>query len=180
MRSRRMALVLAAVLAAGASAAETLERVLAIVDERPVYLSDVRAVERLDHLGRNDARERVIDEMLLFREANRLPQVTTPVPEPEESGTEPVDEEARARAFARRAAIRRYAAFRFRPQVRLDDEAVRRAYRERWETKVDPPPFAAVSAELREQLIAQAVDRAMEAWVKDLRAAAHIRYNALD
>jgi hypothetical protein len=174
MLSRAAVGLVAVWLASPVSAAETLERVLGVVDERPVFLSEVRAVESLDRVSRKDALERVIDEVLLFREANRLPQATTP-PGPETGGTPAVQ-----RTLARRAAIRRYAEFRFRPQVRIDEEAVRKAYRERWEGAAEPPVFAAVAAELREQLMTQAVDLRMAAWIKDLRAAARIRYNALD
>jgi hypothetical protein len=173
----------AILLAISVDAAETLERVLVVVDERPVFLSDVRTVEWMDHLERKDALERVIDETLLFREAIRLPQVTNTADgasSPANAEPGPGGAASRARTLARRAAIRRYAAFRFRPQIRLDEEAIREAYRERWGSAANPPDLNAVAPDLREELMAQAIDRRVAAWAKDLRAVAHIRYNALD
>lgn len=183
MRSSGALRIAAVLLAISADAAETLERVLVVVDERPVFLSDVRTVEWMDHLDRKAALERVIDETLLFREAIRLPQVTNTAegtPSPAEAQAGPGGAESRARTQARRAAIRRYAAFRFRPQIRLDEEAVRQAYRDRWGSASSAPDFKAVASDLREELMTEAVDRRMAAWVKELRSAARIRYNALD
>jgi hypothetical protein len=177
MRSRVFAVFLFA--AAAAIGAETLERVLAVVDERPVFLSDVRAVEGMDQISRKDALERVIDETLLFREASRLPQVAT-APDLAGPNPGPGGASARRRAVERRTAIRRYAAFRFRPQVRIDDEAIRKAYAERGKTEANPPPFESAASGLREELTMQAVDTRVEEWVKDLRAAARIRYNPID
>jgi hypothetical protein len=183
MRSSGALRVAAVLLAISVHAAETVERVLVVVDERPVFLSDVRTVEWMDHLERKDALERVIDEMLLFREASRLPQVMSSADGTSAtSGAEagPGGAESRARTLERRAAIRRYAAFRFRPQIRLDEEAVRQAYRDRWGGAAGAPDFKTVAPGLREELMTEAVDRRVAAWVKELRAAAHIRYNALD
>jgi hypothetical protein len=144
-----------------------VERILAVVDGRPVLLSEVRVVERVTGQDRARALEELIDERLMFREAARLPQATV---------TE--DEEARAlqslfaragpalsgvpegdlRKLARRqASILKYVDFRFRPQVRVDDE---------------------VEPEAREALAAEDLRRRIEAWVKELRLGADVRYNA--
>jgi hypothetical protein len=178
MRSRVFAAFLFLSAAAG-TGAEMLERILGVVDERPVFLSDVRAVEAMDQISRKDALERVIDEILLFREASRLPQVAT-APDPPGPDLGLGGAAARRRVVERRAAIRRYAAFRFRPQVRIEEEAVRRAYAERWKAEANPPTFESAASGLREELTTQAVAVRVEDWVKDLRAAARIRYNPID
>jgi hypothetical protein len=173
-------LLILALEARPAPAGETIERVLAVIDDRPVFLSDVRTVAELDDLDRSEALERVIDEMLLSREAARLPQGAGGV-SGEAAPPDPVPgDAARRRAVLRRAAIRRYASFRFRPQIRVDDEAVRRAYAERWGGSTEPPAFERVASELREELLVRAVDERVKAWVRDLRASAHVRYNGPD
>ena len=150
-----------------ATAPLVVERILAVVDGRPVLLSEVRVVEQVTGQDRARALEALIDERLMFREAARLPQATV---------TE--DEEARAlesllarsgpavagvpegdlRKLARRqATILKYVDFRFLPQVRVDDE---------------------VEPEAREALAAEDLRRRIEAWVKELRLGADVRYNA--
>jgi hypothetical protein len=49
-----------------------VERVLATVDGVPVLLSDVRVVERVRGIGRDEALRATIDERLMFQEASRL------------------------------------------------------------------------------------------------------------
>ena len=67
-------LCLAAAASAENEAPWIAERVLAVVDERPLLLSEVRAVEAVRGLGRPQALEASIDERLMFQEASRLPQ----------------------------------------------------------------------------------------------------------
>ena len=65
--------------------------------------------------------------------------------------------------------------FRFRAQVRIDDEAVRRE----WESDHpgDAPPSAAEGEAIERRLAARELDAKIEAWVKELRAGAEVRYN---
>ena len=162
--------------AAGAPAGELIERVAAVVDGRALFLSDVRAVEMLDGLDRAAALARLVDETLLFHEAFRLPQAA-----PGAAGgvTEEGDEAVR-RARHRRAVIRQYVDFRFRPQVRIEDDAVRRAYEEDVAQEPDEAGFAAAAPRIRERLTNAEVDRRVAEWVRDLRAAASVRYNPPD
>ena len=65
--------------------------------------------------------------------------------------------------------------FRFRPQVRIDDEAVRRE----WEVThpAEAPPAVDESEAMTARLVARELDAKIEAWVKELRAGAEVRYN---
>jgi len=133
MPSRRAVLLIlaAAATAPRPAAGEIVERVLAAVDDRPIFLSDVRAIEEVDGVERPVALERAIDEELVSREAFRLPQAAVTLEE--EAAALPGRPEALAdpvlrRLAHRRALVRKYAAFRFRPQVRVEYERVRRAY----------------------------------------------------
>jgi hypothetical protein len=67
--------------------------------------------------------------------------------------------------------------FRFRPQVRVNDEAVKEAYEAAYASRPDAPGLEAAGPALRADLEARALDEKIEAWVKELRAAAEIRYN---
>jgi hypothetical protein len=171
MRSRVLAGAAAAVLAASAAAGELVERVLAVVDGRALCLSDVRAVERLDGVERDTALARLVDESLLFQEAFRLPQAAIV----ENAGS--AEDAAVQRARHRRAVIQRYVDFRFRPQVRIEDDAVRQAYAQEAEEHPDGPGFETAAAAVRERLVAAEVARRVDEWLRDLRATARIRYN---
>jgi hypothetical protein len=121
MRSDRLLGTFLGVLLAAPAAPSTLvERILAVVNGRPVMLSDVRAVEGRDGVTREDALERVIDEMLLFEEAFRLPQ--GPARSAVTAAPGDAEDPASRRLRERRAAIERYTVFRFRPQVRAAGE----------------------------------------------------------
>jgi hypothetical protein len=81
MRSSRLiAVVLALLPAAAAGQApapprpEVVERIVAVVDERPLLLSDLRALMAVRGLAEGEALEAVIDERLMHFEASRLPQ----------------------------------------------------------------------------------------------------------
>jgi hypothetical protein len=154
MRSSLAALLIV-VLGAAVARAEVIERILAVVDGRPVLLSEVRAMEKLKGLEEKAALEAMIDERVMYQEASRLPQASL-APEEEERAYLGLVEHGSAvraselRRLARRQlAILKYVEFRFRPQVRATD------------------PAAA----------ARELDEKIEAWVADLRAAAEIRYN---
>jgi hypothetical protein len=164
-----------------------IERILAVVDGRPVLLSEVRVVEWLTGQDRERALEALIDERLMFREASRLPQAALTT-----------DEETRAReslrarggdAIAslperdlrhiarRQAMIVKYVEFRFRPQVRVDEQAVRRAYDLALSEGAARPEFEAVAPELRQRLAEEDLRQRIEAWIQELRRGADVRYN---
>ena len=155
--------LLAALLAAAPPppAPRIVERVLAVVDARPVLLSEL-LVARQVRAEADEARalEALIDEHLMFGEATRLPQAALTVAEEAAAlaslSTHGVaDVDALRRMARRQATILKYVDFRFRPQVRV--------------TSGD--------AEEKARLEAEDLDARIEAWVKDLRAAARIRYN---
>lgn len=140
-----------------------VERVLAVIDARPVLLSEVRLTQQVLAQGEGPALEALIDEHLMFAEAIRLPQ--SALTEAEEAAALAAlsakvtgahgDPDALRRMARRQATILKYVDFRFRPQVRIPAE--------------DP--------EEKARLEAAELDARIEAWVKDLRSAADVRYN---
>ena len=169
-----------------ASPGELVERILVVVDERPLLLSEVRAVEAVRGLDRTQALEAAIDERLMYQEAARLPQagvseedleraldallqtrpdLTTRVPRPE-----------LRRLIRRQAVVLRYVDFRFRPQVRIEEDDLRTAWNEDFEGEPQGPAFEEAAPELRARLERAALDRRIEEWVEDLRGRADIRY----
>lgn len=157
-----------ALVASVSAAAEprVVERVLAVVDGRPVLLSEVRLAQQVRGEDAGPALEALIDEHLMFAEALRLPQAAlTDAEEAKALASLEVlvpgaaaDADALRRMARRQATILKYVDFRFRPQVRV--------------TADDPEEKARREAE--------ELDARIEAWVKDLRAAAEVRYNALN
>ena len=167
MLSRLLPAWLVLALAVPAAAAPRLvERVVAVVDARPVLLSEMRLAQQVLALEEGPALEALIDEHLMFAEAIRLPQAA--LTDAEEAGAllslvarvpgAIGDPDALRRMARRQAAILKYVDFRFRPQVRITAE--------------DP--------EQKARLEADALDDRIEAWVKDLRATATVRYNGLN
>lgn len=173
------------VLAAAAHAA-TLERILAVVDDAPVFLSEVRLMARVQGGAEAEALDALIDERLMFREASRLPQAALSAGE-EERAVESVRprvpnpttaEQADLVRLARREAIIvKYVEFRFRPQVRVSDDEVRAAWALENPGRADAAAFEEEAPALRERLAVRALDALVEGWVKDLRQRAKIRYN---
>ena len=201
MRSRRVrksplaalgALALVVLSAPCLAAAPVLvDRIVALVDDRPLMLSEARALQVLRGLDEARAVEALVDEHLMEREAQRLPR-TTPTAEEEERARAslearlaassahggPAPGEDTLRQVARRQlTILKYVEYRFRPQVRVGDEALRQAYAERWDGVPDPPTFESVAGELRERLERDDLDRRLEAWVVELRRGARVRRN---
>jgi hypothetical protein len=182
MRSSLLALLLLTTPAG----AEVRERILAVVDDRPILLTEVRVVERVLGLDPDGALEKLIDEWLMFREAARLPQAGVTAEEEEQAvrgllqsrpDLQDAVAEADLRRLARRqAAILKYVNFRFRAQIRIGDERVRQAYEDEYRGR-PAPPFAEVEETLRERLARNDLNERIEAWVKELRAGAEIRYN---
>jgi hypothetical protein len=188
MRSRAAASIVAGLLAApGAAQGNVVERILAVVDGRPLLLSEVRVLERLRGLDQKAAVDALIDERLMFREAARLPQAVVSAEEEERAyrelaarvpaGAGATEEDLR-RLARRQTAILKYIEFRFRPQVRVEDEEVRAAYDKERAARPETPPFEAVAEQLRARLESEELDQRIEEWVKELRAGAEIRYNA--
>lgn len=187
LRLLRLAVLGAASLSASSGWGEVIERIVAVVDERPLLLSEVLTLERVRRLERQAAIEALIDEELMFREAARLPQAT-----PTESEAENACASLEQRAgvneaglsdsslcrFARReATILKYASFRFAPQVRVEDYEVRQAYDSEYAGRDDAPSLVEAAPALRASLIDHRLGERIDAWVKELRASARIRYN---
>jgi len=188
MRSSRvLAPALLCFLAAPSVSADVLlERILAVVEGRPVLLSEVRLLQAVRGLSQKAALEELIDERLMLREAGRLAQSAV-LPEEEERALALLrDSSPPARAASpaelrrlvrRQTAIVKYIDFRFRPQVSVSDADVRRAYDARYGGDPGAPPLEGEAAALREALSQKALDERIEAWVAELRAGAAIRYN---
>lgn len=161
----------------------TVERVVAVVDGRPLLLSDVRAMERVRGLAEAAALEALVDERLMYLEAARLPQAEV-LPAEEERAAEElrarrpelalaVSDADLRRLAGRQIAILKYVEFRFRPQLRVSDQEVRAAF------EADPSAgdsWEAAKQRVRERLERRALDERVEAWVRELRARADVRY----
>jgi hypothetical protein len=155
-----------------AAQAVLVERILAVVDGRPVLLSEVRLMGQVSGRDPAAALEALIDERLMFREAARLPQAAVTAEEEERAldslraraaPVSPPPSERDLRQIARRqATIVKYVEFRFRPQVR-----------------VDHPDFETATPERRRQLAEEDLQQRIEAWVKELRSGADVRYNVV-
>jgi len=171
---------------------ELVERILAVVNERPLLLSEVRAFQALRGIDRALALEAAIDERLMYQEAARLPQADVSAEEEDRAlhallekrpalGKE-VEEAELWHLLRRQLAILKYVEFRFRPQLGVTDEAVRQAF----ETDqagtpgtspvADRPAFEDAAPEIRARLERRALDERIEAWVKELRNRADLRY----
>jgi hypothetical protein len=187
---RRASLVLASTLAATVAAqepaprVELVERILAVVDDRPLFLSEVRVLAAVRGLDVDAALEAAIDQRLMYSEAARLPQAGVSEEEVEEArallaGTRP---EVAARAhdaelrllLRRQATILKYVEFRFRPQVRVSPEEIRRALEE--QALSEEADLEEAAAAVRARLERRAIDERIEEWVSDLRARASVRY----
>jgi hypothetical protein len=188
--ARALVLAVLAALArvsAEAAEAEVVERVVASVDGRPVLLSETRAVEAARGLAGSAAVDALIDERLMYREATRLPAAVASPAEEERALATLRSERPEAfervkvadlRALLRRQiVILRYIELRFLPQVRIADETVREAYDAELGGRPDAPSFADAAAEIKERLVRRDLDARIEAWVRELRAGAEVRYN---
>ena len=160
-----------------------VERVVAVVDERPLLLSDVRAVERVRGLAEAAALEALVDERLMYREASRLPQAEVLAEEEQRATQELLERRPELgdsvsaadlrRLVSRQIAILKYVEFRFRPQLRVSDREVRAAF------EADPSAgdsWEAAKLGVRERLERRALDERVEAWVRELRSRADVRY----
>lgn len=187
MPSRAAPSWLAMILLAGTVSADTVERVLAAVDDTPVLLSEVRALERLRHVGREAALQALIDQTLMLREASRLREAAPSLEEEQRAllslktqlapGAASLDEELLRRIARRESVILKYVELRFRSQLRVDDAELLSAYQEQYGGRPGAPPFEAVESELNASLSSRALESRIEAWVAELRSGARIRLN---
>jgi hypothetical protein len=186
-----LALLVAAASSAQTAAApagpsvETLERVVAVVDERPLLLSDVRALGAVRGLDEARALEAAIDERLMYAEASRLTQAEVR-PGDEDAALaalvarEPglpagVPEPDLRRLLRRQLTILKYVEFRFRPQLRITDEQVRKAWEAEEVGRPSGVPLEDAQEALRARLERRALDERVEAWVAELRKRADVR-----
>ncbi len=165
--------------------AEVIERILAVVDGRPVTLSEVRLLARVRGEDEKAALKALIDERLMFREASRLSQAAVTREDEERAladlrgklGSAEQEPEDELRRLARRElTILKYIEFRFRPQVRVDDETVMREYATRHGETAEAP-LSPVAEALRSELFERELTAKIEAWIQVLRSEAEIRYN---
>jgi hypothetical protein len=185
MRSRLRAAALALLLLPWPASAERIERVLAVVDDTPALLSETLALQRLKPYDREAALQALIDELLMLREASRLREAAPTRDEEQRAyqslidklppGAAGVDPDALRRIAWRQTVILKYIELRFRPQVRIDDAELQQAYDEQYGGRPGAPPLAEVGKQLLERLSNGALDKRIEGWVGELRAAARIR-----
>lgn len=162
---------------------------LAVVNGRPILLSEVETVEAVRDLEREAAVDALIDERLMFREAARLPAAAAFATETAEdveirkllaahtSVAGRVADADLRRLVHRQLVILKYVDLRFLPQVRVGDDVVREAFETEYAGRADAPPLAEAAEGLRQRLVRKDLDARIESWVKELRAAAEIRYN---
>lgn len=187
MPSKTAPSLLAMILLAGTASADVVERVLAAVDDTPVLLSEVRALERLKNIGPEAALQALIDQTLMLREASRLKEAAPSLEEEQRAllslktqlalGAVSLDEELLRRIARRESVILKYVELRFRPQLRVDDAELLSAYQAQYGGRPGAPPFEAVESELGASLISRALESRIEAWVAELRSGARIRLN---
>jgi hypothetical protein len=165
---------------------EIVERIVAVVDERPILLSDLRALRALRGLAEEQALPALVDERLMYVEAARLPQAEVSAEEEDRAlaplvASRPglraeVPEPDLRRLLRRQLAILKYVEFRFRPQVRVSDEEVRKAWEEEQAGNPAGPALEDEQETIRARLERRALDERIEAWVGELRARADVRY----
>jgi hypothetical protein len=161
----------------------TIERVVAVVDGHPLLLSDVSDLARVRGLDEVPALEAAIDERLMYQEASRLNQTEVLADEEARALAELVErkpllreqlpEAGLRRLLRREITILKYVEFRFRPQLRVSDQEVRAAF------EADPAAGESWEAEkekVRARLERRALDERVEAWIRELRARAEVRY----
>jgi hypothetical protein len=186
MRFRQIVGIFLALALGSVASAEVVERILAVVGGRPLMLSEVRLVQRLRGLERAPALEAIIDEQLMLREASRLAQSVVSEEDEQRAyesllqrnpSASALPEADLRRLVRRQAAILKYVEFRFRPQVQVSDAAMRDAYEKEYGSRADGPSFETAAPGIRRRLADRELDEKIEAWVKELRSGAEIRYN---
>ncbi len=170
---------------AAAAPPELIERIVAVVDERPLLLSDLRALGAVSGLVPGEALEKAIDERLMYAEASRLAQAEVKTEEEDRAVSallerdpalrRSVPEPDLRRLLHRQIAILKYVEFRFRPQVRVSDEEVRKAWELEEVGRPAGPALEDAQDAIRARLERQALDERIEAWVRELRSRADVR-----
>ena len=186
MRSSLAIVLLMAALPALAQS-DVIEHIVAAVDGEPLLASEVAVIQKLRGLDSHAAVEALVDEMLMFREASRLPQAAPTAAEAEKAiaslreragaDAESLPAASLERIARREATILKYAGFRFMPQVRVDDEEVRKAWDAESAGRAAGPAYEDREAALRAELTDRKLGERIEAWVKELRGSARVRYN---
>jgi hypothetical protein len=163
--------------------AEIVERVLAVVDRRPVLLTEVRTMSALKGVGEAAALDALIDEMLMYAEARRYPQAQPTAAEEDaalmslrSARARGLSAEELGRVARRQATILKYVGLRFRPLIHVSDEAVQQAFDAEAAAAPSPPSFAERAPVIRERLAARELDARIEEWVRQLRGSADVRY----
>lgn len=165
---------------------EVVERVLAVVDGRPLLLSDARAVALVRGVSFGEALELLVDEALMYEQASRTPQAAVASTEEQAALVDLLQEHpqlaagstkaALSRLLRRQLAILKYVDFRFGPQARPTDEELERAYAFEYGSRPEAPALETVAEALRARLARQKIDARVEAWIKELRFEAVVRY----
>ncbi len=164
---------------------ELIDRIVAVVDEKPLLLSEVRTLAAVREVGEAEALEAAIDELLMYAEASRVAPVEVAPEEEREAlaalardhpslGSSLPEIDLR-RLVRRQIAILRYVEFRFRPQVQVSDEEVRTEWAQAAGASTS---FENAQPAIRARLERRALDERIEAWVKELRARADVRRTA--
>jgi hypothetical protein len=162
-----------------------VERVLGVVNGRPLLLSEVRGLEAVRGVSEEEALELLVDEVLMYDQASRTPQAQ--VTSEEEQRARAALYEKRpdlvsrvaapelSRLLRRQLGILKYVEFRFRPQVRPSDEDLQAAYAEQYGGRPEAPAFDTVVIALRERLVREQLDQKLEGWIAELRKEADLR-----
>ncbi len=158
-----------------------IERIVAVVDERPLLLSDVRALALVRGLKPDQALQAAIDERLMYTEAAQVTQSEV-TPEQEKAALAALLEKKPdletsvpapdlRRLLHRQLAILQYVEFRFRPQIHVSDEEVRKA----WEREPAGPALEDAFDAIRSRRERQMLDERIEAWIHELRGRSDVR-----
>ena len=165
---------------------ELVERVLVVVDGRPLLLSDARAVAGVRGVAFGEALELLVDETLMYEQASRTPQAAVAPAEEQAALADLLQKRPRlttestaaalSRLLRRQLVILKYVDFRFAPQVRPTDEELQRAYASEYGARPEAPALETVAEALRARLERRKIDARVEAWIKELRSEAVVRY----
>jgi hypothetical protein len=137
-------------------------------------------------LAEGEALEAAIDERLMHLEASRLPQADVSPEEEDRALSLLLETRPRLRVDApepdlrrllrRQLAILKYVEFRFRPQLRIGDDEVRKAWEEEQAGRPAGPALEDEQEVIRARLERRAHDERIETWVRELRSRADVRY----
>lgn len=197
---------LAFALLCAAQAAEILDRIAVTVDDRLITLSDVLQEIRIAALldasplaftpeRKRQAAERLVDALLLTRdmEFTRFP---SPSPEDVDAFIQQIRHSRKLDSAAwqtqlahygvseltlrehltRRLALLRYIEFRFRPEAQVSEAEIRQHALNRLLLPGAAASYDEARRAAEAALAAQRVDQLVDAWLKDARRRARIRY----